>query len=261
MASPPSEYAAPAIGASALRGDAARNLVAIALCLALPALALARAARLGPAFLPCAALLFAAIALAVLGRLPGHHPFPRFGAPNRVTSVRAALTALCGGLAAVAPALDAQDRWLWAFVAMATTALLLDGVDGWLSRRLRLSSAFGARYDMEIDALLILLLALAAWRLDKAGAWILAIGAMRYGFVAAGHAWPWLAAKLPPSRRRQAICVVQGIALCVALAPAVPHPYSALPAALALALLVASFALDVRWLWRGRIAAMRATGR
>ena len=40
----------------------------------------------------------------------------------------------------------------------------LDGVDGWLARRSGIASAFGARFDMEIDALLILVLAVLAWR-------------------------------------------------------------------------------------------------
>ena len=63
---------------------------------------------------------------------------------------------------------------------------LLDGVDGWLARRHRIASAFGARFDMEIDALLILALSVLAWRHEKAGAWVVASGLLRYAFVAAG---------------------------------------------------------------------------
>ena len=38
-------------------------------------------------------------------------------------------------------------------------------------------------------------------------------GLLRYAFVAAGWLWPWLRAPLPPSRRRQTICVVQIVGL------------------------------------------------
>ena len=39
---------------------------------------------------------------------------------------------------------------------LASVALILDGVDGKVARRTRNASAFGARFDMEVDAFLIL---------------------------------------------------------------------------------------------------------
>ena len=45
------------------------------------------------------------------------------------------------------------------------------------------ASSFGARFDMETDALLILVLAALVWQHGKAGPWILAAGLMRYAFV------------------------------------------------------------------------------
>jgi phosphatidylglycerophosphate synthase len=93
----------------------------------------------------------------------------------------------------------------WSIVVLALIALVLDGVDGRVARRRGEASAFGARFDMETDALLILVLAALAWSLGKAGAWILLAGALRYLFVAAGFVLPWLRAELPPSRRRQTV--------------------------------------------------------
>ena len=75
----------------------------------------------------------------------------------------------------------------WAATALAILTSALDGVDGWLARRSTLASAFGARFDMETDALLIMVLSALAWRWDRAGAWVLACGLMRYAFVAAGR--------------------------------------------------------------------------
>ena len=190
--------------------------------------------------------LYGLIAVPVAQGLPRHHPFRRFGSANRITLARAALICALAGSVAVA---DEPDWPLW---LLAGLAALLDGVDGWVARRTRLSSRFGARFDMEIDALLILVLALLAWRTDRAGPWILAAGAMRYVFVAAAAVWPWLAAPLPPSARRKAVCAVQVVSLLLCLLPGLPPLLAVTSAALGLLALTASFAIDVSWLWRAR---------
>ena len=43
-------------------------------------------------------------------------------------------------------------------VLLSSVALALDGVDGWVARRTRTVSALGARFDMEVDAFLVLML-------------------------------------------------------------------------------------------------------
>ena len=82
--------------------------------------------------------------------------------------------------------------------AASAIAIALDGVDGWLARRTGMVSAFGARFDMEVDALLIQVLAILAWQHGKAGAWILASGLLRYLFVAAGWVWTWMRSQRDP---------------------------------------------------------------
>jgi phosphatidylglycerophosphate synthase len=123
-------------------------------------------------------------------------------------------------------------------------------LDGYLARRWGWASPFGARFDMEVDALLVAVLAILLWSLGKAGPWVLAAGFLRYLFVAAGYLWPLLRHPLPPSRRRQAICVVQVLTLTLALAPLLPPVLSAAVAAGGLALLCYSFAVDTLWLAR-----------
>ena len=103
---------------------------------------------------------------------------------------------------------------------------------------------------METDALTILVLCALVWQQGKAGVWVLIAGALRYLFVAAGFALPWLKRALPPSRRRQAVCVAQIASLIVCLLPFVTPPASTAVALVGLAALLASFAVDVAWLAR-----------
>ena len=163
-----------------------------------------------------------------------------------VTSLRLALVALlAAGLGE-----SYSSALAWAATTLAVVISVLDGVDGWLARTSKMISAFGARFDMETDALLIMALSALAWRWDRAGVWILACGLMRYAFVAAAWVWPWLDSPLPPSLRRKVVCVVQIVGLAIIVAPVVRPPLSAWLAAATLVILTWSFAVDVRWLSR-----------
>jgi phosphatidylglycerophosphate synthase len=193
-----------------------------------------------------AGALFALITGLSIGFLQQHHPFARFGAANHMTTLRAILVALVAGLVGE-PQLPAVAA---AAVAASVVATLLDGVDGWLARRNGIESRFGARFDMEIDALLILALSVLAWRHEKAGAWVVVSGLLRYVFVAGGAVAPWLRKALPESRRRQTICVIQIAALTLAMVPAIEPPVSTRLAAAALVVLGYSFLIDTVWLWR-----------
>jgi phosphatidylglycerophosphate synthase len=134
---------------------------------------------------------------------------------------------------------------------------LMDGIDGWMARRSRMASRFGARFDMEVDALLILALAILTWQHGKAGAWVVLSGLLRYMFVAAGWLIPRMRQPLPDSRRRRTICVLQLAGLIIALEPFVPPPASGLIAAVALTALLYSFAIDTAWLLADRRADIR----
>ena len=224
---------------------------------ALVAIALAWCAAVGAAallggWLDDGAVVMRAAALAAVGGASlvwlslRHQRAAAFGAANSVTLARAALTLLLVALLGTAPTAALG----WAVVGLGAAAVALDGVDGALARRRNEASSFGARFDMETDALLILVLAALVWQHGKAGPWILAAGLLRYAFVAASWALPWFGAALPPSRRRQAVCVIQIVSLLGALAPIVLPPWSAALALAGLAALVWSFAVDVLWLAR-----------
>jgi phosphatidylglycerophosphate synthase len=180
-----------------------------------------------------------------LGLMRRGYPHATLGLCNLVTLARLALAA-----ALLAPLAGAAAPW--AVFAVAALALSLDGIDGWLARREGLTSAFGARFDMEVDSALALILALNAWAAGTAGAIVLLIGLPRYAFAAAALALPWLDRPAPERFSRKAVCVIQ-IATLIALqlppvAASVANPVVAAVAAM----LVWSFGRAVLWLWRAR---------
>ncbi|WP_239168654.1 CDP-alcohol phosphatidyltransferase family protein [Paractinoplanes deccanensis] len=167
------------------------------------------------------------------------------GAANAVTLSRAILV---GGVTAMVVTSFTQPVSVPALVTIASVALALDGVDGQVARRTKTTTALGARFDMEVDAFLILVLSVYAG--DRYGWWPVALGAFRYAFVAASWAWPWLNAALPPRFSRKVVAAVQGIALALVIAGLLPTVAAVAVLALALASLTWSFGLDVRWLHR-----------
>ncbi len=227
------------------------SIVPALLLLAGSAWFLVRAFQLPASVIVQALAIFASLLLALGPFLPQHQPFTCFGAANTATLLRAGIAALFAGL--LGPTAPMPNLG-WLLAALAMVALLLDGVDGWLARRSGMQSRFGARFDMEVDAFFILILAALVWQFDKAGGWVLLSGAMRYGFVVLGCWLPWLNRPLPPCRRRQTVCVIQTAILALCLTPPLTPPLSASLAAGALGLLAWSFAVDSVGLWRQRLA-------
>ncbi|SMO87346.1 Phosphatidylglycerophosphate synthase [Paracoccus laeviglucosivorans] len=189
-------------------------------------------------------LLYAASAALIARQMLRTYPHPRIGGCNAVTLLRAAIT--CALLAPLAGGMAAG----WTVAVVASAALMLDGVDGWLARRARLVSGFGARFDMEVDAAFALTLALHAWLGSGIGAGVLLLGLVRYVFVAASLVMPWLRGALPHSFRRKLICVIQLAALIVLQLPPLPPEAAVLLAWSATGVVILSFAIDIRWLWR-----------
>jgi phosphatidylglycerophosphate synthase len=168
------------------------------------------------------------------------------GPADLVTLARAVLV---GGVAALV-----IDR-LWTgaspvvtLVAIVTVALALDAVDGQVARRTGTASALGARFDMETDAFLILVLSVHVAVL--VGPWALAIGVMRYAFVAAGWSMPWMRSPLPTRYSAKAVAALQGVVLVAGTTEVLPHSLTVALVSTALVLLTWSFGRDVAWLWR-----------
>lgn len=141
-----------------------------------------------------------------------------------------------------------------ALVVLASVALVLDGVDGKVARRTGTASPVGARFDMEVDAFLILVLSVHVAGI--VGPWALAIGGMRYAFVVAGWLLPWLRGPVPPSYAAKTVAALQGVVLVVASAGLLPHAVTVALVAGALAALAWSFGRSVRLLWRAERLAL-----
>jgi phosphatidylglycerophosphate synthase len=187
------------------------------------------------------------LAAAALTRGLAQHRAESLGPADWVTLTRAIMV---GGVAALTVDSFATPTPVAPLVALSTAALVLDGVDGWVARRTGTASALGARFDMEVDAFLILVLSIYVAR--SAGVWVLAIGAARYAFLAAGWPLPWLHEALPVRFWPKVVAAIQGIVLTVAAADILPRPVATAALAAALGLLADSFGRSVRTLWLQR---------
>ncbi|MFD5558185.1 CDP-alcohol phosphatidyltransferase family protein [Streptomyces sp. NPDC127068] len=192
-----------------------------------------------------AGLAFGAGSWVVLTRALDRSGAHRLGPANRVTLGR---TVLVGGVTALVAEAFGGARPVLPLLALTAVALVLDAVDGRVARRTGTATPLGARFDMEVDAVLILVLSVDA--AVRFGPWVLLIGAMRYAFVVAARGLRWLGAPLPPRTGRKAVAAFQGIALLLATAPFLPHLVRAGLLLTALAALTWSFGRDVGWLYR-----------
>jgi phosphatidylglycerophosphate synthase len=127
----------------------------------------------------------------------------------------------------------------------------LDSLDGWLARRQGTQTDFSEFLDKEIDSLFLLVVALSLVTRGLEGAWVLAIGLSRYLFVIA-------LLVLRPARRKERRSprgrLVYSTVLLIILALhsplGLPRTW---PAAGCLAILLTSFALDVKDVFFGEV--------
>ncbi|MGZ4275974.1 MAG: CDP-alcohol phosphatidyltransferase family protein, partial [Solirubrobacteraceae bacterium] len=192
----------------------------------------------------CAMTMAAALARALARDLGD-----RLQPASWVTIARATLAV---GVAALVADSFAHGTPVALLVSLAAVALALDLVDGWVARRTGTATALGARFDGEVDAFLIL--ALSVYVAPEYGAWVLAIGAARYLFLAGEWLLPWMRAPLPPRRWRKVVAAAQGVVLTVAAAGVLPRGLTQALLVAALAALAASMGECVWWLWRRRQA-------
>ena len=169
-------------------------------------------------------------------------PGGAFGPANAVTAIRCALTL----------ALGLPDRGFSsaALAALVAFAWVLDGLDGWIARRRGLVSPFGAAFDLETDALLVLVATLQLWQRGRLGVWILVPGLLRYLYVLALAIMPPVAGQVPRSLlgRLAFVTLIAGLVAAFARADAAGTALAVVGAAA----VGASFAHSFAWSYRGR---------
>lgn len=181
------------------------------------------------------------VVVVLFGRGLVRHRSCGLGPANLVTLSRAVLTCAVAGLAVQSFREAIPSRTV---VLLSGLALALDAVDGWVARRTRGATELGARFDMETDALLIL--ALSGYVAGAVGWWVLLIGLARYLLLGAQRVWPSLRGPVAPRSARKVIAAIQGVVLVVAASGLLPRSVTIATLAGALALLVVSFAGEVR---------------
>jgi len=168
-------------------------------------------------------------------------PAGSFGWANRVTTVRFALALLLGAFGFATPG--------WILAAVLGAAAALDLADGFIARHYGLSSAFGAAFDIETDALLTLIAEAQLWQRGRAGAWILIPGLLRYAYVLALAIVPATAGHV----RSSLFARLAFVALLVGLIAALVFDGAAATAlaAIGTAAVTFSFARSFRWSYGG----------
>jgi phosphatidylglycerophosphate synthase len=200
-----------------------------------------------------AGLFYLGVSNALLTRGLRRNGATRFGPANTATATRSTLVGLITALVATSLTEPVSVPLL---IGLTVPALALDAVDGWLARRTRTTTELGARFDMEVDAFLIL--ALSVYVSAQLGWWVLAIGLMRYAYVVAGWVMPWLRTTVPARYWRKVVAAFAGIALTAVASGLLPMWVDGAVSLVALGLLIESFGRDVVWQFRTRRAAPSA---
>lgn len=169
-------------------------------------------------------------------------PRHALGLADRLTLARAVLGLGAVGLVAVG------DLPVPLLASLLAVALSLDWLDGRVARRTGTASAFGARLDMEVDALLILALSLLV--ASRAGWWVLALGLARYAF--AGLVWlmPALQFDPPPRSWCKVVAAVVAVVLAGSAVELFPAAWERAALLVVAALLLESFAHEAVDRWR-----------
>jgi phosphatidylglycerophosphate synthase len=162
-------------------------------------------------------------------------PSGGFGAANALTALRLLAIVAIPSACVREPDLSAASLVL--------AILALDGLDGFIARRTGQASELGARFDMECDALLVLVCSLVLYLHGRLGSYVLVAGALRYLYVLVLPLLP-ASGEAPRSRLGRYVFSVIVLSFVASLAGLPLHREVALGA---VGLLCYSFARSVYW--------------
>ena len=184
-----------------------------------------------------AALSFAWLLIAARG---AYTPSGVFGHANTLTLLR---TCVALSIAAVA---DLPGPRVALFVLL---VLALDALDGAVARRRGQSSVFGAVFDVETDALMVMTVCIRLQQFEKLGAWVLVGGVLRYVYVLS---FALAGRREPPGRSRLGRLAYGGLVLGLVLALLSPGVWGSRAAMLGTLGVCLSFARSFRQLFAAR---------
>ncbi|WP_166825901.1 CDP-alcohol phosphatidyltransferase family protein [Brevibacterium limosum] len=224
------------IGTGPLNGAVRSGIVAASL--------LAASAIVSVLLNPALVTVLAVVAVAAIGVVPRLRRGRPWTPADTVTACRLGLIVVCTCLI-----IHSQPGLDWSAVIIGSLALVLDGLDGFVARRTQVTEA-GAGFDETVDALFILILALAL--VSMWGWWTALPGLYYYAFRFITGFRPRWQQRLPFSRMRKVVAAAQGILLITAASPlAQAHEWMGFGATgLALTALTWSFGRDIVWLER-----------
>jgi len=159
-------------------------------------------------------------------------PRGRFGVANAITTLRLGLVVALSTLGGLGPSGS----------LLVLCSFALDGLDGSVARRRGEASTFGAKFDMETDALLVLVAGLVLALRGTLGAFIVVPGLLRYAYASAVAIVPSRSEE-PRSRFGRTAFSVMATSLAVSLWPI--EPLSKPLAIVATALIVVSFGRSI----------------
>jgi phosphatidylglycerophosphate synthase len=167
----------------------------------------------------------------------------RWGPANTVTAIR---------LLVVLVLLAGAARWPVRVLGLGlAAAFALDALDGFVARRSGCASAFGAAFDMEVDAVLLLGAAYLLWWRVGMDAWVLIAGGLRYAYVVCLALVPPSGVDRKRSRLGRFAFLLSGLGLLAGLL--LPAPANLIAAAAGTAVSCLSFGRSFREAYPGLV--------
>ena len=158
-------------------------------------------------------------------------------APNTVTASRLLI------IVAMSAFMHGVEGTIW--VSAVIGIFVLDYVDGWLARRANAATAFGAHFDMETDAFVVVVVVLELFTRGQLGVWVLTTGVLRYVYVLMIALLPPPGGEMPRSTLGRNAFGALIIGLSVALA--FPDAVGSAGAAIGTSAVTLSFARAFYW--------------
>ena len=135
---------------------------------------------------------------------------------------------------------------------LAISALILDGLDGFVARKYNHVTKFGEIIDQESDNFLMLVLSISLYLNREVGIYIFLIPSYRYLFIFSMKRYDWLKIELPISQFRKFACAVTILLMIIAQDIYFSPENTTFLVILSLFIITFSFAKDIIWLYRNK---------